>query len=314
VLVLAASATAGYFHAKGERRTGGKLAATAAIPATSPSTPGTAAGLPFLFTVPGWSDGRLRVADSSSVSTAYQTANVYLEGAAIGILTVYRPGSYNTGSLDGAQPITLAGRSARWDETYPISPNDTSRLLAWQYADNAWATMRISDDSPSYDQLRSLASGLRTEKPVAARSPFTMSYVPKGYHAVEVGTQVQAGTASPGHWKDDLPAAVVFAQPAPKPTGLVGPWDPESENSENPIANNFLISVAFGSIHKVGTSGCLDGFCYLWTGDGRTRIDVVSYDRLPDREALRVLKGIKLAPMDNPGAWFDANTALQAGR
>jgi serine/threonine protein kinase len=101
---------------------------------------------------------------------------------------------------------------------------------------------------------------------------------------------------------------------APKPTGLVGPWDPASDNSQNPIANNFLVSVAFGSRHKVGTSGCLDGFCYLWTGDGRTRIDVVSYDRLPDREALRLLKGIKLASMDDPGAWFDANTALQAGR
>jgi hypothetical protein len=126
VLVLAASATAGYFHAKGERRTGGKLAATAAIPATSPSTPGTAAGLPFLFTVPGWSDGRLRVADSSSVSTAYQTANVYLEGAAIGILTVYRPGSYNTGSLDGAQPITLP--AARPDGTRPIRSHPTTPI------------------------------------------------------------------------------------------------------------------------------------------------------------------------------------------
>jgi hypothetical protein len=233
----------------------------------------------------------------------------------IGALTVYRPGSYNAGSLDGTESISLAGRPGRWDQTYPISPNDTNRLLAWQYADSAWATLRISqDDSPSYAQLRSLASGLRTDKPVAARSPFTMSYVPKGYHAVEVGTQVEAGTASPAFTSDVQPAAVVFARPAPKPTGLVGPWDPDGENSENPIANNFLVSVAYGSRHKVGTSGCLDGFCYLWTGDGRTRIDVVSYDRLPDREALQVLKGIKLGPMDDPGAWFDANPALQAGR
>ena len=312
LLVLVAGAAVVLSHEDTHQQQGVGERLAAAIPSRPPSPAPSVSQPSFRFTVRGWSDGRLRVADPTSVSTAYQTAGVFLGDEPVGALTVYRPGAFDPGSLDGTEPITVSGRAARWDETFPTSPNNTDRLLAWQYADNAWATVQLSqDDQPSYEQVRSLAGGLRTTEPVVARLPFALSYVPKGYQAVEVGTRVETGSASPAGYGDAQPAAVVFAGPAPKPTGLLRPWDPNSASPGSPIRNNFLVSVAVGSRHKVGATGCLDGFCYLWTGDGTTRIDVVSFDRLPDREALRLLKGLKLGPMDDPGRWFDANTAVR---
>ncbi|MEV7629910.1 serine/threonine-protein kinase [Actinoplanes sp. NPDC089786] len=312
LLLVGAGAVLALAPWDGPRRAGEQL--TTAAPSRPPSTPprAIASGPAFVFTVRGWSGGRLRVTDPTSVSTAYQTANVLLGDEPAGTLTVYRPGAFDPAGLDGTERVTVGGRPARWDETYPTTPNNTDRMLAWQYADNAWATIQtVRDGQPSFDQLRSLAGGLRTGGSVVARLPFRLTYVPKGYQAVEVGTQVETGAASPAQYGDAQPAAVVFAGPAPKPTGLLRPWDPKSEGARSPIKNNFLVSVALGTQHKVGASGCLDGFCYLWTGDGRTRIDVVSFDRLSDREALKLLDGLKLGPMDDPGGWFDANTAVQ---
>jgi hypothetical protein len=270
-----------------------------------------AAPPPFSFTVRGWKAGRLRVSDPVIVSTAYQMSAVETsEKQVAGVLTVFRPGAYDPATLTGAEQTTVGERPAKWHGSYtpPASAGSTNQLLAWQYADDAWALLRIYSVETSVGELRTLAAGLTMSEATPAKMPFTMSYVPAGYRPVEVAMHTIPTESGVVGIHDGDYGGAVFARPAPKPTGLEGPWDP---SAEGPIADNFVIFVVRGeTVHRTGTPQCRESFCFLWTGDGRVRIEVVTTGGLPDREAIKILNGMELATVSDDSTWTPTRDAV----
>ena len=282
----------------------------AATTATSPPTVEVAPP-PFSFTVRGWTAGLLRVSDPVIVSTAYQMAAIQnSDKQVVGVLTVFHPGAYDPETLTGAEQTTVAGRPAKWHGSYtpPGGVTNDNKVLAWQYADDAWAMLRTYSIAPSVGQMRTLAAGLTMSEPTPAKMPFTMSYVPPGYRPVEVAMHtIPTESGVVGIHEGDYGGAV-FARPAPKPTGLQGPWDPRPEG---PIADNFVIFVVRGeTVQRTGPPQCRESFCFIWAGDGRVRIEVVTTGGLPDREAIKILKGMELASVSDDSTWTETRDAV----
>ena len=269
--------------------------------------------MPFSFTVQGWSDGRLKVSDPITVSTAYQLAAVHgSDDEIVGILAVYQAGGFDPDTLTHAEETTLAGRDALWDADYAVEndPDTVNTLFAWQYADDSWATVHSypGTGSPSLGELRALASGMAIGKPAAARVPFSMSYVPAGYHLAEVGVHGWTGESGVLSTNDGAYGGALFAKPAPKATGLSEPWDPRTGG---PVEDSFVIFVVPGKTkHKVGVPICNPGFCAMWFGDGKVRIEVVSEGRLTEKETIKVLKGMKTVPVKDDSEWLPVAEAL----
>jgi hypothetical protein len=64
------------------------------------------------------------------------------------------------------------------------------------------------------------------------------------------------------------------------------------------------------TVHRTGTPQCRESFCFLWTGDGRVRIEVVTTGGLPDREAIKILNGMKLATVSDDSTWTATRDAV----
>jgi hypothetical protein len=56
---------------------------------------------------------------------------------------------------------------------------------------------------------------------------------------------------------------------------------------------------------------CQNGFCNLWSADGKVQVQVASGGRLSNSEMSKIAKGIKLADVKNDASWPAATTALQ---
>ncbi len=285
-----------------------------ASPSSPPSSPYAQTRVPtFSFTYAGWSQGRVRVSSPLVVSTAYQMSAIRGtdDGDVLGVLTVFRPGAYDPETLTGAESTTIRNRPAKYDGAFPVpsTPGATNRVLVWQWADNAWAMVYAYSKASglSIGEMRQLGDGLRTVTPTPARLPITMSYVPAGYRPVEVGSHAWATESGVVSINEGNYGGLMFARPTPAPVGLDGPWDPES----GPTTDNFVVFVSPSGRHRPdGTTGCQDTFCYLYAGGSRVRIEVVSHGRLSDQEATKVLKGIKLADVDDDHSWTEATRAI----
>ncbi len=290
---------------------------------------------PFTFTFKGYDVGRFHVADPVSVSTGYESASVAVDDVTsratldsgtsdapglparpnlTGHLVVYRPEVFDPDRLTGAEKLTVAGRPAfhRTDRVPAYR-----QTLAWQYTEDAWAALYIYSPDPPGVAVRDLvavAEGLKPAVPVPAKVPFTMSYVPDGYHPVKVDMHGVPGLDGTGGGQERQYGGALFAKPAPATTGLTAPWDGTGASS---IPNNFTIFVgANGAGNQQLEPGqqppagpqCLQGFCSLWSADGSMRIQISS-ERLPGTEMSRILKGVTFASAD-PATWTDAATAI----
>src|SRR2546430_9039155 len=204
------------------------------------------AAQPFTFSFDGYRVGRLRVAQPIDVSTAYELASVYADGLTTndrpadpnqppptrqvptlyGYLTVYRPGAYIPWKLANAHRVSVAGRPG-------LEVDDTAggwaakRTLAWQYGTNAWAVINAGStgaDYPSAEDVRRLAAGLRPATPRAAKVPFTMTYVPPGYHLDEVAMHAMTGLDGIAVAREGDYAGLLFSRPAQPTIGLTAPF------------------------------------------------------------------------------------------
>jgi hypothetical protein len=295
-------------------------------PAAAPSTPAEFAvpTQPFTFTFGPYDVGRLHVDRPRVVSTAYEIAPVTLSGQTQGktqtqgnqrlyaYLVLYRPGAYQS---TGVQNLTVNGRPA-----VESRPRDgvNHRRLAWQYADNAWATLDSfgDPDTPSAQDLRDLAAGLRPAQPAAARIPFRMSYVPAGFRPVVVGSHVMAGLDGIAGVDEGDFGGAIFAKPAPRATGLTEPWN---ETGGTGIPGSFEIFIVpnanSNQALKPGEARpaqprCIKRLCNAWSADGKVNIQVASEgDSLPEVEMIKVLNGITLADLTNDSTWPEAATA-----
>jgi len=199
--------------------TGGGMAAPPAVklPAVQPS----ADVPPFTFTFGAFSVGAYNVlppqyvsaaGQHASITTDYTDAENKKQTAYLGGLNVYRPGVVPASTFSGgaATALTVQGRTAyesqkQWQPQSVTStdatgvtttgPPVTYFVLAWQYADNAWA---VIDGQPedathvlSVDVEVSLAehfdSGVAA--PVPAKVPFTSGYLPAGWRLQSINGQ-----------------------------------------------------------------------------------------------------------------------------
>ncbi|WP_238008967.1 hypothetical protein KZZ52_21075 [Dactylosporangium sp. AC04546] len=262
---------------------------------------------PFEFTISGYQVGRFRVGAPTGASAAYQRAPIYADGAttkvndttapvSVAELVVYRPGAFAADRLTNTRPATVAGRDALQ------YTNEHGLVLAWQYTTGGWATVNGGGPNRyevSIEELEDIAAGLRPGEPTPARVPFTLSYVPAGYRAVEVSSG-----AYPGPQLGLDPAfmargGALFSNPLPEPRGLTGPWN----YGFGPVGG-FTISLIPNSQSnyplKPGEAKnprCpSEALCHAWNADGSLQIEIVGDGRLPDAELLKILNGLTLVP------------------
>ncbi|MET7749627.1 hypothetical protein [Micromonospora sp. NPDC005367] len=314
------------------------LAATA-----SPLTPAATWDFPddpFTYVFQRFDAGKLHVQDPIVVSRAYQIAALHIDGlvtndhavdaatimrphggdrSLYAYLTVYRPGAFDPHRFTGDR-LTIDGHQAIEQEG-PSYGENLRRALAWEYTDNAWAVAEAFADPSDvgFADLRGLVGGLRPSVPAPARVPFSVGYVPAGYHAAEIGQHAFAslnGIASAG---DGNYGGAIFAAPALPITGLTEPYGgPEGDDPPGSFQILVLPNVRSNQSLKDGEQPppeprCGNGFCTSWTSDGRTTIQVASGGRLTEAEMVRILKGIKLADVTDDRTWPPAATALRVG-
>jgi hypothetical protein len=294
---------------------------------------------PFTFTLASYDVGRFHVKSPIVVSTAYEIASVYEDGRTThdyavdpatlpqqgkpvrseptlyAYLILYRPGAFNPAGLDGAEKVTVAGHPG----LQTSDQRDTVKKLAWQYTDNAWAVLEsYSSDKadPSAKDLQEVAAGLTSGEQTPAKLPFTMTYVPAGFHPVEVGTHAFVGLDGIAGARDGDFGGALFAKPAPRTTGLTEPFG--AKNGSN-IPGSFQIFITPNKNSNQSLKNgqkppaepaCQHGFCNSWSPDGAVNIQVSSEGRLSDGEMSKILKGITLATVDDPNTWTDAATAI----
>ncbi|QLQ39087.1 hypothetical protein [Micromonospora robiginosa] len=337
-------------------------------PAGAPATAATwSAAAPFTFTFQGYDAGTLHVQDPIVTSTAYQIASVYSDGhtsndkpltaeeaeaqggrveqrkragggkpSLWAYLTVYRPGAFDPAGIAGGRNVTVAGHRAV-QATLPVgldpdNPVDEgNKLLAWEYADNAWAAVTsFSSDAatPSFQDLGGLVGGLKPSRPTPARVPFTVGYVPAGYLPLQTGTHAMPGLSGVATARAGDYGGATYTRPAAPTTGLTAPYDAV----EGAVTDGFHIfvtpSTSANQAPEPGRTRCyagsdrrardggpaVGGFCNVWSADGTVALQVSASglgDRLPRAELEKVARGITVADVEDESTWTAAADALR---
>ncbi|MCA2217346.1 serine/threonine-protein kinase [Jidongwangia harbinensis] len=299
---------------RGADRAGGAPSAAPSAPAKPPAAADPGPAEPFTFTFSGYRVGRLRVHDPVIVSSAYEIARVTGDGDLFAYLTVYRPGAFDPEAVAGGERTTVAGRPAlqRTVVRDGSSPNgtQTDRFLAWQYADQRWATVQSHyalENNPAPRDLRALAERLKPDRAAPAKVPLRMTYVPPGYRPVQVGSRAWASLNGIASADDDNYGGVVFAKSPPEPSGLTAPWETDTDDH---LPNRFEILVSPATKRARPTAPrCGDDFCYTWGAGGAAKIDVVS-GQLPDAEMKKILEGLEVPSVTDASRWPDASSAF----
>lgn len=167
--------------------------------------------------------GAFQIGPATTVTEGYTELPVYHDGSTwqneigtkfplvVATLTVYQKGVYDpstfggtgdeTFTVGGQYPATVGGRNAIGrDWTFgthrPVSEQSVMACLAWQYADQAWATF-LPNHYDKFDLSRTtmaeIAAKLNTTTERDLKVPYHLGYVPKGWQAVSV-TQSEAKT------------------------------------------------------------------------------------------------------------------------
>lgn len=309
---------------------------------------------PFTFTFQAFDAGRFQVQNPIVVSTAYQIAPVYLDGhttndkpvtpeeaaqqsgakrkgekaadekpTIFAYLTVYRPGAFDPAGIKDGEVVTVAGRRAV-QATLPFGRDPrqaitrSNKELAWEYTDNAWATVTSisgSADDPSFAELGALVTGLKPVTPRPAVLPFTVGYLPSGYQPVQTGTHAMPGLDGIAAARAGDYGGATYASPPPATTGLNAPFD----SGGNGIPRSFTIGVApsrnSNQAARAGRTTCYPGgFCNVWSADGKVQVQVSNQGTgadLPASELTRIASSIKVADVGNEATWTPAAEALQ---
>ena len=103
------------------------------------------------------------------------------------VVTIYAPGTFDATPALKGQPVDVDGRGgflrAYGDKRPPIVETDPfeDAILTWQYADNAWATVRgFTPTAAALDRMLELARAVRPDERTAARIPLSLRTVPAG--------------------------------------------------------------------------------------------------------------------------------------
>jgi len=182
--------------------------------------------------------------------------------------------------------------------------------LAWQYADNAWATLdNVSPTEHGKADLLRIAQGLRGSPPYPARIVFQTTYLPAGYRLTSGGREA------------DWPSGAGSFQ-ATGTRYVNGPDQDISElvmpiiDSDNNGVRDMRINVyrrdwADNSTPPPGLPEggvwCNRGnpkLCYRITPDGGWLAEVEGSGYESRTELVKIMAGLRFADVDDPSTWF----------
>ena len=164
--------------------------------------------------------GPYQIGPATTVTEGYTELPVYHDGSTwqndlgekfpltVATITVYGEDVYDTTTFGGAgdatltigdqYPVTVGGRDAigrDWTYSSPVdaTKKQTVAALAWQWADDSWATFLPSYGGPSMsrDQVATIAAGLTTTAQRDLKVPYRLGHLPQGWQAVSV-QQIEA--------------------------------------------------------------------------------------------------------------------------
>ena len=296
------------------------------------SVPFTVPAAPFTYTFGAYRVGKLHVLQPTDVSTAYQIAPVYddtvpandksvpvqttppkfAKPLLYAYLTLYQPGAYDPTKLQDPQHVTIAGHPGL--QTIATVTGENVINLAWQYLPNAWAVITTDSnqpDDPSAKQVQQLAAGLQpAATPVAAKVPFTMSYVPAGYKLDEVAMRAMAGLNGIATAEDGDYAGALFSKPPLPTTGLSEPFGGIDGNDPAGSFQIFVTRAVDSNQHPSPGISCENGFCNRWADNNAVNIQVSSGGRLSNADMTKILNGITLGNVHDDSTWTVVTTAI----
>jgi hypothetical protein len=328
-VLATAVVTAGVLVAVNLALPGGRGVQMPVVPAQNPPAPKAAEPWPpFTFTFGAYQVDNYRVLAPDEVSLDSQVAVVVRDGTdgngkplsrAVGTLTVYQPGKYNSepASADGrvAAPrtkVTVQGREAfQWEFStkMPVAPSPTGQtprfeqqdfvrtVLAWQWAPGAWATLvseanryETSGTFPFADEVK-VAERFVTGTPTPAKAPFRTGYLPAGFTLQSV-----SGQALPTEQRGMV--TLVYAK---------------SPYTGSKTAPSVVISILEkddpppDAIKRTSRCNAGQHFCITDLPDGRFWFATEDpSETLSDAELLRIADGLTLATITDSTTWYDA--------
>ncbi|MGI5246759.1 hypothetical protein [Dactylosporangium sp. CA-139066] len=303
-------------------------------PAQTPAAgaaPATAAALSypqgtFAYGFRGYTAGVFTVSAPILVTPGYQEAYVrrgdemetMYDGSAPGsvassvpgysaLLTVYRPGAFQATRFSGAQAVSVNGRPGLYSPSVHYQPGDTSPstgALAWQYADNAWATVAsVTPDGYSKAEFVQIAAGLTAAPATTPKTPVKLTWTPPGYGLTSVGATDDYPNGGPY-----MVSSQRLIKTRPAYTGLTATVDASAAGSPTFRVGVFPVAYANSSKAHPGTASyCNSGnadLCYRMTPDGKYQIELHSSGGLSQADLRHVLDSAQVADPANPQSWF----------
>jgi len=274
----------------------------------------------FDTTVGASTVGAYRITAPLKVNDKAQQSNVYRDGArkatvqdtdgtvrtydaAVGTVTVYRPGAFDPKDYAGGSAVTVRTRPgllADVDTSVSVGrpgekPESTTQKfpsLAWQYADGAWATIVVNEtfgrDTPREDLIR-IASGVAPTASTPVRVPFRLGYRPAGW------TLLDAGLGGEGGFEETRGSLRFLAAPTQDPEGGV----------------RVTVYQGIAKYHAPGKRTSCDGppasICDRDLGNGWFVEVVDGYGTMSETELRKVADGVVAAPsFDDRTGWTAA--------
>jgi hypothetical protein len=290
----------------------------------------------FEYGYQGYTVGNFEIFDPQVVTPGYQESTVRKKGemedlwgdgdsivasgpASTARLTVYRPGVFQPSRFKGQKSVTVAGRPGYFakDLTYQPGANQPHPrpALAWQYADNAWATLHNQTPSVySEKDLLTIAGGFGGSPARGATLAFRVSWVPAGYALTSTGTSDDYPNGALG-----MLSSTRFIKGSQSFDRLTHPISAEDSKASN-------IRVALWDTHwtdsRKAPSGqaadsafCNPGnksLCYRMIDDGKYMIEVYSTGDESSADLRKIADGLTLADVENPATWFPVTEAVPA--
>jgi hypothetical protein len=279
---------------------------------------------PFTFTFEGYSAAGYRVITPREVTATYQAATIVgpatdsdgkPRSMAVGTMTVFQPGAFNTEQVRTGSKLTVMGRDAYqtslarermrvWHHDGTTDPAATvqATVLAWQYDENAWAVIEEEIYFPhqfTVPAMVAVAEMLRMNGEVTARLPFRTGYLPAGWTLQSVS----------GRSFDDEDTGMVRAVYAAPDAGfgsLTGPRDFDQYTASPSVVIAILHEDAPPPDAPKKKNICIDGdhWC-TWSIPGTGMYIAVNdpSKTLPDEELLRIGQSLTFADFTQPATW-----------
>ncbi|MEU4691927.1 hypothetical protein [Actinoplanes sp. NPDC023714] len=264
--------------------------------------------------------GAYRIGPAVKVTGGYTELPVYHDGTTLGdgtatplevaTVAVYDEGVYDTALFGGAgdttltigdqYPVTVDGRDALgrdWTYTSPTDPAKKTVMsaLAWQYADDAWATLLPGYGGPdlSREQATEIAAGLTTSGRRDLKVPYRLKFLPEGWQAVAVRQAVPGTTDA---------VSEVFLHEGP----VADPATRIDEVLPGHLKISVMKGLEPGKADYIEDEGvhCVAGRESCAVVEGEYRIDLEGYGGALSSDAIkRIAEGVQLRDPADQDTW-----------